>query len=124
MIDCDWHWVAGDPTLLIQPSRSLTNEISALTRPLGSGRCSHVVPRSIERKRTLPPTNAHTTSRDGALTCAGAGSGIGVFVNEAVVALGETLGVAVGLLDGVALVVAVAVGDVATPPGWSRRFRY
>src|SRR5205085_8876442 len=104
VIDCDWHWVAGDPTLLIQPSRSLTNEISALTRPLGSGRCSHVVPRSIERKRTLPPTNAHTTSRDGALTCAGAGSGIGVFVNEAVVALGETLGVAVGLLDGVALV--------------------
>jgi hypothetical protein len=76
------------------------------------------VPRSVERNSSLPPTNAQRMSREGALSCAVVGIGIGVFVNDGVdVALGEALGV----VDAVTVGVAVGVGEAATPPGWSRR---
>src|SRR5919202_5353469 len=51
---CDWHCVPGDDTELIQPSRSLTNAISAFaTAPVGKKRRSHVAPRSLERNSAL-----------------------------------------------------------------------
>ena len=85
------------------------NATSALITGDGSVRSSHVSPRSAERNSRCPPTRAHTTVPDGALSCANDGSGIGV--GDAV---DELVGFGVGLGadergDG--------LGDVAAP-GW------
>jgi hypothetical protein len=115
---CDWHCVPGDDTELIQPSRSLTNAISAFaTAPVGKKRRSHVAPRSLERNSALCPMSAHTTLLDGALSCAGAGRTIGVPLGATgPLALGDALAVGVAVAEGVTLAVGVGVGvgDVAT----------
>jgi hypothetical protein len=54
---------------------------------IGYDRCSHVLPLSVERKRSFPPTNAQTTLADGALSRTSVAS-----VNIALSAVGEAIG--------------------------------
>jgi hypothetical protein len=55
----------------------VTKEIARLIAgPAGSGRCSQLSPRSVERNSTCPATNTQTTLLAGALTWAKEGSEI------------------------------------------------
>jgi hypothetical protein len=83
---CVWQSDVAAPVLRRRPFLSSAKETSVLTRVGGVERSTQVSPRSDDRKRRVPPTNAHTTAPDGALSCAivgsdiGAGDGVGEFV--------------------------------------------
>src|ERR1700682_32522 len=66
-----------------QPWRASRNETSPimLASPAAGGRrrCSHVLPRSVERESSNPARDAHTTLADGALNWAALSIGIALF---------------------------------------------
>src|SRR5438445_142901 len=101
--------VPGSPEMSRKPSRSLTNAKVSGPGTRGSARSSHASPRSVERKRRVPATSAHTSGPDGALSCANDGSAIGE-------GDGEVVGVGAGAAV-VATAVGKGVGDVAAF-GW------
>src|SRR6266850_2325428 len=113
--DCDWHCAAGEPGAVIQPSRSFTNEMSPFATSGVSGRfrSSHVAPRSVDRKRRVPPTSVHTTSALGALRSANVGSEIGLFDGLGAGVLGAGVGDGVAVAAGVDVTDADGEGEVA-----------
>jgi hypothetical protein len=102
---CVWQADVAVPVLRRRPFLSSAKEISVLTRVGGVERSTQVSPRSDDRKRRVPPTNAHTTVPDGALNWAVVGSGMGA--DDGV---GELVGVRVGVAVGEDVGEAAAFG--------------
>jgi len=103
--------------------------------PDGRPRSDHVVPRSMERNRRVPPKDIQTTSPDGALIVAFVGNtvrvGVGVpgaVVAGAVVGLGVevrvdaagVLTVGDGALAGDEHALAISRKSARKLPGWTR----